>query len=138
MATIALQVQSLLNAAVYNTYVISDTVTVQALKNYIYSNTSVSAAWYNLYYNGQTLANANTLSSYGIGNVQIRSDNAIANLSTREARQKAKLDLAKLDRIASGKSRTNYSLSALPTQWSGNTLVDNANSGGLIQGRPWS
>lgn len=138
MATIAVQVQSLLNTAVYDTYVTSDAVTVQTLKNYIYANTSVSASWYQLYYRGEMLANANTLASYGIGNVQIRSGNKIGDLPTREARQKAKLDLAALDRTAAGNPRDTYDITELPTQWSGNTLINNANSGGLIEGRPWN
>jgi hypothetical protein len=138
MATIAVQVQSMLNTAVYDTYVTSDTVTVQTLKNYIYANASVSAAWYQLYYRGEMLANANTLASYGIGNVQIRSGNKIGDLPTREDRQKAKLDLAALDRIASGNPRDTYDITELPTQYSGNTVVDNANLGGLVEGRPWS
>lgn len=138
MATIAVQVQSMLNTAVYDTYVTSDTVTVQTLKGYIYANTSVSAAWYQLYYNGEILANANTLASYSIGNVQIRSANRIGDLPTREGRQKAKLDLAALDRTAAGNPRDTYDITELPTQYSGNTVVDNANAGGLIVGRPWS
>lgn len=138
MATIAVQVQSLLNTAVYDTYVTSDAVTVQTLKGYIYANTSVSAAWYQLYYNGEILANANTLSSYGIGNVRIRSANKIGDLPTREDRQKAKLDLAALDRTAAGNPRDTYDITELPTQYSGNTVVNNANSGGLIEGRPWN
>lgn len=138
MATIAVQVQSMLNTAVYDTYVTSDTVTVQTLKSYIHANTSVSAAWYQLYYNGEILANANTLASYSIGNVQIRSANRIGDLPTREDRQKAKLDLAALDRTAAGNPRDTYDITELPTQYSGNTVVNNANSGGLIEGRPWN
>jgi hypothetical protein len=138
MAIIAVQVQSLLNAALYDTYVTSDTVTVQTLKTYIYANTSVSAAWYELSFNGNTLANANTLASYGIGNVQVRSANRIGHLETREDRQRAKLDLAALDRTASGNPRDTYDITELPTQYSGNTVVDNPNLGGLIVGRPWS
>ena len=31
-----------------------------------------------------------------------------------------------------------YNINNLPTQFSGNTIVDNPNVGGLVQGRPWS
>lgn len=130
MATIAVQVQSMLNHAVYNTYITSDAVTIQTLKTYIAANTEVSAAWYDLYYNGELLANANTLSSYGIGNVQIRTANRIADLTTRQARQVAKLDLAALKR---GES---YDINKLPAKYSGNVSVDNA--GTLVEHRPWA
>jgi hypothetical protein len=83
------------------------------------------------------------------------SANGISTLSTKEARQKAKLDLAKLKRegytlandgaVISGpntaanfyRSRNDYDITELPTQYSGNTIIDNANTGGLVTGRPW-
>ncbi len=139
MASITIGVQSMLNTAVYDSYTLADTATVSTLKNYIYANTSVVASWYSLYFNGTELANASTLSSYGItSNTQIRSANRIADLATRQARQEAKLALAGLDRTASGETRTTLTINDLPTKYSGNTLVDNANSGGLVIGRPWS
>lgn len=64
--------------------------------------------------------------------------NGISTLSTKEAKQKAKLDLAALDRTASGNPRDVYDITQLPTQYSGNDIVDNPNVGGLIQGRPWT
>jgi hypothetical protein len=75
------------------------------------------------------------------------SANGIAHLSTREARQKAKLELAATKRAADAANRDNvnnadnryvYDLTELPTQFSGNDIVDNANSGGLVVGRPWT
>ena len=74
------------------------------------------------------------------------SANGIAHLSTREARQKAKLDLAATKRAADVANRDNpvnadqrstYDITELPTQYSGDTIVDNPNSTGLIVGRPW-
>jgi hypothetical protein len=65
------------------------------------------------------------------------SANGISHLPTKEARQKAKLDLAAAKRVAQGNPRATYDLSELPTQYSGNTIVDNPNTGGLITGRPW-
>ncbi len=137
MASITIGVQSLLNTAVYNSYTLADTATVSTLKNYIYANTSVVASWYSLYFNGTEMANANTLSSYGItSNVQIRSANRIADLPTRQDRQYAKLELSKLDRAASGHYSV-YDITTLPTQFSNNAIVDNANPDGLLLGRPW-
>jgi hypothetical protein len=63
--------------------------------------------------------------------------NGISDLSTKEARQRAKLDLAALDRARVGNPRAAYDIEQLPTQYSGDDVVDNANTGGLIEGRPW-
>ena len=83
--------------------------------------------------------------------------NGISTLSTKAARQAAKLDLAQNKRkgytlyangaIASGPSTTNafyrenntYDINGLPMQYSGNVSVNNANgaSGALTRGRPW-
>jgi hypothetical protein len=80
-----------------------------------------------------------TLSSLGIitGTV-LRTANIIDRLATKELRQKAKLDLASLDRAASGEARDTYDITELPTQYSGNNLVNNPNTGGLQLGRPWN
>lgn len=63
--------------------------------------------------------------------------NGISTLATKELRQKAKLDLAAQDRAAKGNPRAVYDITQLPTQYSGNDIVDNPNPGGLIEGRPW-
>jgi hypothetical protein len=65
------------------------------------------------------------------------SANGISNLATKELRQKAKLELAAVERAADGR-RSVYDLSELPTKYVGNTVVNNLNSGGLVLGRPWS
>lgn len=75
------------------------------------------------------------------------SANGIAHLASREARQKAKLDLAATKRAADVANRDNpvnadlrntYDITELPTQFSDNTIVDNPNVGGLQLGRPWN
>jgi len=53
--------------------------------------------------------------------------NGISTLATKELRQVAKLDLAALKR---GES---YDITQLPTQYSGNIIVDNPNIGGLLE-----
>lgn len=63
--------------------------------------------------------------------------NGISTLATKELKQKAKLDLAETDRAAAGNARATYDITQLPTQYDDNTIVDNANSGGLVAGRPW-
>lgn len=63
--------------------------------------------------------------------------NGISTLLTKEAKQKAKLDLAALDRAADSNPRSVYDITLLPTQYSGNAIVDNENVNGLELGRPW-
>ena len=64
--------------------------------------------------------------------------NGISELATKELRQKAKLDLAAVDRAADGNPRATYDITELPTQYDDNNLIDNPNVGGLVNGRPWS
>ena len=63
--------------------------------------------------------------------------NGISTLSTKQARQAAKLAAAATRRASSGR-RATLDISQLPTQYSGNAIVDNANVGGLVTGRPWT
>ena len=137
MANITITAQSLLNTAVYNSYTIDNGQTVDQLKTAINTARSFNSTWYDLV-NGNVLTESSTLASLGIvtGTV-LRTHNKIGRLSTRQARQEAKLALAILDRTASSKTYT-LTIDNLPTKYSGNTLVNNANSGGLVAGRPWS
>lgn len=64
--------------------------------------------------------------------------NGISELATKELRQKAKLDLAAADRAADGNARATYDITELPTQYDDNDIIDNPNTGGLVEGRPWS
>ena len=63
--------------------------------------------------------------------------NGISTLATKELRQKAKLDLAASNRATDGNTRAIYDITQLPTQYDDDTIVDNPNVGGLVQGRPW-
>ena len=137
MANITITAQNLLNTAVYNSYTIDNGQTVDQLKTAINTARSFNSTWYDLV-NGNVLTESSTLASLGIvtGTV-LRTHNKIGRLSTRQARQEAKLALATLDRTASSKTYT-LTIDNLPTKYSGNTLVNNANSGGLVTGRPWS
>jgi hypothetical protein len=83
------------------------------------------------------------------------SANGIAWLSTKEAKQAAKLALAKAKRqgkivAADGtvtgsvdptkqyyRDRNNYDITQLPTTYNGDGITDNPNVGGLVVGRPW-
>jgi hypothetical protein len=138
MATVT--VQSLLNAATNDSYSVNlSTDTVDDLKTAIFNATGVDVAWFDLVLNEQILSGTDTLSAAGVTDgARLRTGNKIGRLPTREARQRAKLDLSALDRAAAGNPRSTYDITELPTQYSGNTIVDNLNTGGLINGRPWS
>jgi hypothetical protein len=70
--------------------------------------------------------------------------NGISSLATKQLRQVAKLNLAQTKRQAGGdtslvyyRANNTYDIEGLPTKYNGDDVVDNANTGGLIQGRPW-
>lgn len=73
------------------------------------------------------------------------SSNGISTLANKKLRQEAKLALAGQDSadqnvIEPGRyADTTADITQLPTKYkTDNTVEDNANVGGLIQGRPWA
>ena len=138
MANITITVQSLLNTAVYDSYTIDNGQTINQLKTAINTARSFDSTWYDIVLNGSVVPGTATLASLSIiTGTQLRTHNKISRLATRQLRQEAKLALATLDRTASGQPHT-LTINDLPTKYSGDTIVDNANAGGLVQGRPWS
>jgi hypothetical protein len=81
---------------------------------------------------------------------------AAGGLADKEARQIAKLTIAAakrqgkivaLDGTITGsvddskpyyRARNNYDITQLPTQYDGNDIIDNPNTDGLVEGRPWT
>jgi hypothetical protein len=81
--------------------------------------------------------------------------NGISTLATKQLKQEAKLDIAEAKRqgktVADDgtitgsvdatkpyyRSLNTLNINLLPTKYSGNTVSDNANVGGLQPGRPW-
>ena len=57
---------------------------------------------------------------------------------TKEQRQIQKLEIAAATRAADGNARSTYTITDLPTKYTGNDVTDNPNVGGLVDGRPWS
>ncbi len=139
MASITIDVQSMLNAARYDSYTIDDGQTIAALKTAIQLATGVDPAWYVLSFDDIVLQDGNTLASYGIvtGSV-LRSGNVISVLATLQSRQLAKLDLATLDRTADGNPYNVYDITELPSQYIGNVSTPNPHPDGLLEGRPWA
>lgn len=58
-------------------------------------------------------------------------------VGTKEDRQIQKLEIAKINRARTGRASI-YNIDDLPTKYTGNSITDNANSGGLVDGRPWN
>ena len=139
MATINITVQSLLNAAQYDSYAVDNAGTIGELKNSIDATTGCSIGWFDLVFNDAVLDTAQTIGSYGIvEGSRLRTHNKISRLSTLQDRQVAKLSLAQLERLDLSNPRPYYNIDELPTKYSGNTIVDNSHPTGLIEGRPWN
>jgi hypothetical protein len=137
MANITITVQSLLNTAVYDSYTIDNGQTVAQLKTAINSAQGFNSTWYDIV-NSNVLTEGSTLSSLGItSGTALRTHNKIGRLATKELKQKAKLDLATLDRAFLGAARSTYDITELPTQYNDNAVINNPNAGGLVEGRPW-
>lgn len=138
MADITITVQSLLNTAVYNSYTIDNGQTIDQLKTAVNSAQGFDSSWYNIVLDQHVVSGSATLASLGIvSGTRLRTANIIDRLATKELKQKAKLDLSELDRAADGNPRSTYDITELPTQYSGNNIVDNPQPAGLILGRPW-
>ena len=72
-------------------------------------------------------------------------ENNISTLANKKLRQEAKLAQANADRAARNVvepgryADVTADISQLPTKYdTDNSLIDNANSGGLVTGRPWT
>lgn len=138
-------VQSFLNSATKLTISVSTTTTISQLKDLIFAAEGTTSTIMQLYINEIELVNTSTIYSNSItSGTYILSSNNIDNLTTKEDRQIAKLELAQLRRKAGGdttanyyRSHNNYDRDLLPTKYVGNDSVDNANPGGLQTNRPW-
>ena len=138
MANITITVQSLLNAGEFDSYTISNTATVATLKAAINAATGTDSSWYNVNFNEEVLADANTLASYSIVNGSVLgTGNLISRLPTLENRQLAKLNLATLDRVSESNPNDTYDIELLPSRYVGNTSTPNPHPTGLVLGRPW-
>lgn len=80
---------------------------------------------------------SSTLTSMGIvdGDTILCTPNQVG---TKEDRQIQKLEIAAKARTVDSNTRDTYTLTDLPTKYTGNTVTDNPNVGGLVAGRPWS
>jgi hypothetical protein len=134
LSTIALDVES------------SDTVA--GVKAKINDQVGISPIKQQLTFDSTVLVNDQTLSYYNI------QKNAVLTLTLvligKRERQLAKLELAQTKRQAGGdttkpyyRANNTYTVTQLPTQYqindnNTNNVVNNPNTGGLVQGRPWA
>ena len=77
-----------------------------------------------------------TLTAMGIvdGDVILCTTN---QYGSKQERQEAKLAIAGKKRLQTSRTYT-LTINNLPTKYTGNAVTDNAKSGGLVDGRPWS
>ena len=77
-----------------------------------------------------------TLTAMGIvdGDVILCTTN---QYGSKQERQEAKLAIAGKKRLQTSRTYT-LTIDNLPTKYTGNAVTDNANVGGLVDGRPWS
>ena len=126
-------VQSLLYAGKKLTLEVEPSDSIENVKSKIQDAEDVDPLIIELYYNDTLLLDGQTLSDYNIQKEQyIKTSNNIAHLGTKELKQVAKLNLA------AAKRGDTYDINKLPTKYSDNTVVDNPNTGGLVDGRPWA
>jgi small subunit ribosomal protein S27Ae len=131
-------VQSFLNSARTLTIEVEPSDSIESLKAKIQDEEGISPDLMELYFDGELLEEGRTLSDYNIqAGAYIKTSNTISELATKELRQKAKLDLAALKRATDSNPRATYDITQLPTQYNSNDIVDNPNTSGLVQGRPW-
>jgi len=134
MANITVKYKGLTGAQ--NELTIDDGQTVDQLLAAIASDEGITAAYYNIalssdYAVNETASGDSTLSSLGIvaGEEFLCTPDQTGN---KEEKQKQKLD------IAAAKRSDTYDITQLPTQYSGNDITDNPNTGGLVNTRPWN
>ena len=126
-------VQSLLYAGKKLTLEVEPADSIENVKSKIQDAEDVDLLIMELYYNDTLLLDGTTLSDYNIQKEQyIKTSNNIAHLGTKELKQVKKLELA------AAKRGETYDINRLPTKYSGNTVVDNPNTGGLVAKRPWT
>ena len=116
-----------------------DSTTIDDLITTIAADEGLDSNFYQISKEGDP---SNTLSiTYGDSSASVASlgiedgDRIICTtnqVGTKEERQKQKLD------IAAVKRSDTYDITQLPTQYDGNDVVDNPNTGGLQLGRPWA
>ena len=126
-----------------STVTVALTVTVDQLITAIATDESLATEYYTISKlsdpskNSLTYGDSSTtLTAMGIidGDVILCTTN---QYGSKQERQVAKLAIAGKKRELTSRTYT-LTIDNLPTKYTGNDVTDNANTGGLIAGRPWS
>lgn len=136
-------VQSFLNSATKLPISVSTTTTISQLKSAISTAEGVSTAIMELYSSGVLLTNSKTVGFYNIADGDfIQTSNNIANLSTKEEKQVAKLELAQIKRRANNDTSkpyyrhfNTYDVDLLADKYVGNSTAGSSTA--LVAHRPW-
>jgi len=126
-----------------STVTVALTVTVDQLITAIATDESLATEYYTISKlsdpskNSLTYGDSSTtLTAMGIidGDVILCTTN---QYGSKQERQEAKLAIAGKKRELTSRTYT-LTIDNLPTKYTGNEVTDNANTGGLVAGRPWS
>ena len=126
-----------------STVTVALTVTVDQLITAIATDESLATEYYTISKlsdpskNSLTYGDSSTtLTAMGIidGDVILCTTN---QYGSKQERQVAKLAIAGKKRELTSRTYT-LTIDNLPTRYTGNEVTDNANTGGLVAGRPWS
>jgi len=136
-------VQSFLNSATKLTLSVTSSTTFAQLAELVWAAEGTTSTIMQFYVNNVEVDTSATMGTYTITNgTYIGSSNTIALLPTKEERQIAKLDLAKLRRKAGGNTSADYYRAAndydrdlLAAKYIGNTATNISNT--LTEQRPW-
>ena len=135
-----------------NDLTIDNGQTMAQLRSAIISDEGLSSSYYSrvsIHKNGlvkdSTDFSATTLLNAGIDAGDVITVSSERSQASRQLSQEMQLDIAQLKRKAGGdtskpyyRSLNDYDKTELPTQYEGDSLLDNPNSEGLLLGRPWS
>jgi hypothetical protein len=136
----------------HNALTIDNGQTMAQLRTAIISNEGLASAYYgrvSIHKNGtvvdSTDSSSTTLVNAGIIAGDIITVASDRNQASRQLSQEMMLDISQLKKQAGGdttkpyyRSLNTYDKTELPTQYEGDSLLDNPNSEGLLLGRPWS
>ncbi len=132
-------------SGIRGTLTVNTTDDLTTITNAIIADEGLTSAWYANFVlernNSITLADnaSDTYADLGLTGtdilVAILDDDP--STRTKEERQKMKLDLASVKRLADGNNRATYDITLLPTQYNDGDIINNPNTGGLVVGRPW-
>jgi len=126
-----------------STVTVALTVTVDQLITAIATDESLATEYYTISKlsdpskNSLTYGDSSTtLTAMGIidGDVILCTTN---QYGSKQEKQEAKLAIAAKKRELTSRTYT-LTIDNLPTKYTGNEVTDNANTGGLVAGRPWS